>query len=323
MIIVTGGAGFIGSAMIWKLNQMGRKDVIVVDDLGESEKWRNLVSLRYEEYLNKQVFLELVVTDQLPWDIEGVIHMGACSSTVEKDCDYLMENNYHFSRILCEWALEKEHRFINASSAATYGNGKNGFSDDPDRIEGLKPLNMYAYSKQLFDLWARSEGCLDSIVSLKFFNVFGPNEYHKGQMRSMVCKAFHQIKNKSKVSLFKSYRPDYADGEQERDFIYVKDCVEVLWWLYENRQANGLFNLGSGESRTWNDLAGAVFRAMGKETVIEYVEMPEEIRGSYQYSTRAETARLAETGCPMDFMSLEEAVDDYVRGYLTAEDPYL
>ncbi|MCK9241088.1 ADP-glyceromanno-heptose 6-epimerase [Desulfocurvus sp.] len=323
MHIVTGGAGFIGSAFVWKLNGMGITDIVVVDELGTSESWKNLVGLRYADYLHKDAFLDLVLHDELPFDVDSVTHMGACSATTELDADYLMENNYRYSVTLAAWCLEHDVRFINASSAATYGDGSRGFSDDEARLGELRPLNMYGYSKQLFDLWARREGVLGSLASLKFFNVFGPNEYHKGDMMSVVCKAHTQIGQTGRLKLFKSYHPDYPDGGQMRDFVYVKDCVDVMWWLLQHPEVGGVFNVGTGQARTWNDLARSVFAAMNLPENIDYIDMPEQLRGKYQYFTQAEMAKLAATGCPVRFTSLEDAVKDYVQGYLAREERYL
>lgn len=323
MYIVTGGAGFIGSAFIWHLNQLGVEDIIVVDNLDKSEKWRNLVNRTYTEYLHKDRFLEMLRSKELPWFVEGIVHLGACSSTTELDADYLMENNYRYSRTLCRWAIENGVRFINASSAATYGDGRQGFSDDLETMLKLKPLNMYGYTKHLFDLWAHREGLLDQIASLKFFNVFGPNEYHKGDMRSVVCKAFEQINETGGLKLFKSYRPEYPDGGQRRDFVYVKDCVNLIWWFLERHEANGVFNVGVGQARAWNELADAVFEAMGRPRRVEYIEMPDGLREKYQYFTQSEMRKLREAGYAAEFTSLEDAVCDYVVNYLAAEDRYL
>jgi len=323
MYIVTGGAGFIGSAMIWKLNQMGIDDILVVDNLASTEKWKNLVNLRYTDYLHRDHFLKMVAGEKDPFDTQAIVHMGACSSTTERDADFLMENNTRYTQVLCRFALKHQARFLNASSAATYGGGEFGFSDDHAGLRRLKPLNMYGYSKQLFDLWAQRAGVLDKIVCIKFFNVFGPNEYHKGDMKSVICKAYRQILDQGQMRLFRSYRPEYPDGGQMRDFVYIKDCVNILWWLLENRDVNGVLNVGTGIARTWNDLARAVFSAMGKKPNIEYIDMPESIRDKYQYLTRAEMGKLAASGYTVPFMSLEDAVADYVTGYLAKEDPYL
>lgn len=316
MIIVTGGAGFIGSAFVWKLNSQGLQDILIVDNLAESDKWKNLVNLRFEEYLHKSRFLELVRQDRIDADVSAVVHLGACSSTVEGDADYLMENNYRYSRVLAEWALQKKARFIYASSAATYGDGALGFSDDNDVSTRLRPINMYGYSKQLFDLWVLRKGLDTRMAGIKFFNVFGPNEYHKGDMRSVVHKAFGQIRHTGTVQLFKSHRDGYGDGEQLRDFVYVKDCVDVLWWFLERPEASGIFNLGTGRARSWNDLAHAVFRAMKKPPRIVYIDMPLSVRDQYQYYTEAVMDKLRDAGYEAPFTSLEDAVADYVANYL-------
>ncbi len=322
MYIVTGGAGFIGSAFVWKLNELGIDDILIVDNLGTTQKWKNLVNLRYYDYLHKDDFLEELYASRFS-RIESIIHMGACSSTTELDADYLMDNNFHYTKELAKYCLANNIRFIYASSAATYGDGSLGFSDDHSIIPKLKPLNMYGYSKQLFDLWALKKEILDKIVGIKFFNVYGPNEYHKGDMKSVVCKAYYQIKETGKLKLFKSYKPEYKDGEQKRDFVYIKDCVDVMAWFLERRDVNGIFNLGTGKARTWNDLAKATFSAMGLETNIEYIDMPEAIRDKYQYFTQADMKKLQDAGYKRKFTSLEDAVKDYVQNYLSKENQYL
>lgn len=315
MIIVTGGAGFIGSAFVWKLNSEGIDDIIIVDKLGASEKWRNLVNRHFLDYIHKDKFLKILCENRLT-NISAIIHMGACSSTTERDADYLMENNYGYSKALAEWACKNNVRFIYASSAATYGDGSRTFSDDDATTATLQPLNMYGYSKHLFDLWALRNRLSGKITGIKFFNVFGPNEYHKGDMVSVVFKAFHQIVETGRVKLFKSYRNEYRDGEQMRDFVYVLDCVNIMWWFLQHPEATGIFNLGSGTARTWNDLAKAVFSALGRKTLIEYIEMPESIRDRYQYFSEARMEKLASAGCSLKFRSLEDAVHDYVVNYL-------
>ncbi|HBE94720.1 MAG TPA: ADP-glyceromanno-heptose 6-epimerase [Desulfovibrio sp.] len=316
MIIITGGAGFIGSAMAWELNRQGVRDILVVDNLGSTNKWRNLVGLKYHRYIHKDEFLGLTKTRYMEGRIEAVIHMGACSATTEPDCDYLVHNNLEYSKTLCRFALERDARFIYASSAATYGDGSRGFDDSDEAMEALQPLNMYGYSKHLFDLWLKGDGLLDKVAGLKFFNVFGPNEYHKDDMRSVVCKAFTQIRQTGKLKLFKSYRQEYAHGEQRRDFVYIKDCVRVIDWLLKNRGVGGVFNVGTGQARTWNDLARSVFAAMGRETQVEYVDMPDALRGKYQYYTCADLKKLAGRGCDVDFRPLEDGIADYVQNYL-------
>ncbi len=320
MIIVTGGAGFIGSAIVWKLNSEGIDDIVIVDRLGTSEKWKNLVNSKYADYFHKDDFIKMVCEDRVPFEVKGIIHMGACSSTTERDAGYLMENNYRYSRKLAEWAVRKNIRFIYASSAATYGDGSLGFSDDDHVSKTLQPINMYGYSKQVFDLWVLRNQLERKVAGIKFFNVFGPNEYHKGDMRSVIHKSFRQIKETGKVRLFKSHKPEYQDGEQKRDFIYVKDCVEVVWRLFRDREVNGIFNLGTGQARTWNDLAGAVFTAMGRQPEIEYIEMPESIRDQYQYFTEAQMDKLRSAGNTMPFRSLEDTISDYVANYMEKGD---
>ncbi|WP_291438837.1 ADP-glyceromanno-heptose 6-epimerase [Desulfovibrio sp.] len=323
MYVITGGAGFLGSALLWQLNCMNIDDVIIVDNLARSDKWRNLVKRRYVDYMHRDQFYDFVQRDALPWKISGVVHLGACSSTTEKDADFLMENNFHYSRDLCRYALDKGVRFINASSAATYGDGSLGFSDDEQLVPRLRPLNMYGYSKQLFDLWLLREGLQAEVASLKFFNVYGPNEYHKGDMQSVAAKAHRQIREKERLRLFRSDRPDVADGEQKRDFVYVKDCTALMAWLLERDDVCGIHNVGTGTARSFNDLAQAVFAALNRPCHIEYVDMPDSLRGRYQHYTQADMAWLGQVDCPLAFTPLEEGVADYVNGYLEKEDPYL
>jgi len=323
MIIVTGGAGFIGSAFVWRLNREGIRDIIIVDQLGTDDKWKNLVGLTFTDYIHKNEFIEMVIADEVPFEVSSVVHMGACSSTTERDADYLWENNYLYSREVADWALRHNARFIYASSAATYGDGSSGFSDDHEIISRLKPSNMYGYSKQVFDLWVLKNKLENKMAGIKFFNVYGPNEYHKGDMVSVIYKAFHQIQETGKVCLFKSYKKEYPNGGQMRDFIYVKDCVNVMWWLLENPSVNGIYNLGTGRARTWNDLIAAVFSSMGRKTNIQYIEMPESLRNQYQYFTQAQMDKLKKAGCHVNFSSLEDSVRDYVTNYLQNADPYL
>lgn len=323
MYIVTGGAGMIGSALLWKLNSEGIDDILVVDNLASSEKWKNLVNRRFAEYLPREVFLEKLKGDAIRGEIEGIFHMGACSSTTERDVDFLFRNNYEYTRTVVRYALTRGIRLVNASSAATYGDGSAGFDDDPAGLDGLKPLNAYGYSKHLTDMWALRCGMQKSFVSLKFFNVYGPNEYHKGDMRSVIAKAFAEVGETGRIRLFASDRPKYPDGGQMRDFVYVKDCAAVMWWLMQHPKVNGLFNLGTGKARTWNDLAAALFAAMGREARVEYIPLPEHLRGKYQYFTEASMSRLAGTGCPLPQFGLEEGVVDYVTKYLTRNDPHL
>lgn len=339
MYIITGGAGMIGSAVLWELNNRGITDILIVDNLGTSEKWKNLVRGEYLGYMHRDDFLRHIKNDSLdeslelefahrrgPGKIKGIVHMGACSATTERNADFLMANNLEYSKILCDYALGRGIRFIQASSAATYGDGSQGFDDDVNALDKLAPLNMYGYSKHLFDLWARRTGRLDHLASIKFFNVYGPNEYHKGDMRSMVHKSVEQINATGKVRLFRSYLPQYDNGGQLRDFVYIKDCAEVLAELLDQPKINGVFNLGTGKARSWNDLAAAVFKAMGREPNIEYIEMPEVLRGKYQYYTEANMQRLFTTMEPvrhLEMRSLEDGVTDYVQNYLLKNQQYL
>jgi ADP-L-glycero-D-manno-heptose 6-epimerase len=316
MIIVTGGAGFIGSCMVAKLNQMGITDILVVDNLGDGEKWKNLRGKRFMDYLDKEELLDALMEDGLGQAVETVFHMGACSATTERDASYLMRNNYQYTRALCQWSLESGVQLIYASSAATYGDGEQGYADDDAGLDRLKPLNMYGFSKHLFDLWARDQNLLSRITGFKFFNVYGPNETHKGPMRSMVVKAWEQVRSQGHIRLFKSDRPDFADGDQKRDFIYVKDVTEALWQAYKNPDIKGLYNLGSGQARSWNDLARAVFKAMDRPERIEYVDMPAELKGKYQYFTQADMRKWNASAGELKNTSLEDAVRDYVQNYL-------
>jgi len=316
--VVTGGAGLIGSALVWCLNRHGIDDIIVVDRLDESEKWKHLVSLRFADYVDADDFASLV-SDQSGYfgDVATVFHLGACSSTTETDSDFLMRNNYEYTKGLAHWAVDLGARFVYASSAATYGALESGLSDTAE-LRKLRPLNMYAYSKHLFDLYAVRTELAQRIVGLKYFNVFGPNEDHKGDMRSIVFKAFHQIRETGAVRLFKSYRPEYRDGEQQRDFIYVKDAVEMTLHVAQSSLA-GLVNIGSGEAHTWLDLVRPIFRALGAPERIEFIDMPEKLRAKYQYSTCAETATLRASGYSRKDVPLDEAVTDYVKNYLLPE----
>lgn len=316
-VLVTGGAGFIGSALVWALNRRGNEDVVVADFLGESEKWKNLVPLRFADYLEADDLLRAVRENRLG-EFHCVLHMGACSTTTERDAAYLVRNNYEYTKELATWALAQGARFVYASSAATYGDGSAGMSDACD-LDTLRPLNMYGYSKQLFDQWARKNGTLERAVGLKYFNVYGPNEDHKGDMRSLVHKAYHQVLETGRIRLFKSHRPDYRDGEQKRDFLYVKDAVAITLALAENERAHGLYNVGSGTASTWNDLARAVFAALERPAKIEYVDMPESLRGKYQYFTQAETARATADGRGSAALTLADSVADYVRNYLVGD----
>ena len=316
-ILVTGGAGFIGSALVWDLNQRGVEDVLVADYLGTDEKWRNLVPLRFDDYLEADDLLRRVATDDPTLaDVELIFHLGACSATTERDAAYLVRNNFEYTKTLARWALAHDARFVYASSAATYGDGTAGMSDLENDPHAFRPLNMYGYSKQLFDGYAARHGFLDAIVGLKYFNVYGPNEDHKGDMRSLVHKAYQQIVETGQVRLFKSHRPDYRDGEQQRDFLYVKDAVNLTIELAETTTAGGLFNVGSGQAHTWVELAGAIFEALERPPQIEFIDMPEALRGKYQYFTQADLTKLRGYCKNVPLTPLPEAVSDYVRNYL-------
>jgi ADP-L-glycero-D-manno-heptose 6-epimerase len=315
MIVVTGGAGFIGSALVHGLNQKGIEDIWVVDILDHPEKQKNLDALSYSRWVDKDMFLKEVKGSELP-ACSAILHMGACSSTTETNAAYLRENNFDYTRSLAQFCLKKDVRFIYASSAATYGAGENGYSDDESLLETLKPLNLYGASKQWFDLWAKEEGMLGEIVGLKYFNVFGPNECHKEDMQSMVRKGFMQVRDAGRINLFKSYKSGYSDGGQERDFLYVRDAVKMTLFFLEHREIGGIFNVGSGKARNWNDLASAIFQVMNRKADINYIEMPESIRGQYQYHTCAAMEKIRSAGYKEIITSLEDGVLDYVKNYL-------
>lgn len=324
MIVITGGAGFIGSCLAWKFNEMGRSDLLLVDDRGtEPPKAENLRKRKYADYFEKSDFLKVLAGGRLNREIEAIFHLGACTDTTETNKEYLWETNYDYSRRLAEWAVKEGKRLIYASSAATYGDGERGYSDSKEGLPQLRPLNLYGLSKQVFDEWVLENKLEKKFVGLKFFNVFGPNEYHKGEMRSMVHKGYGQIKKDGRIRLFKSYRKGVADGEQKRDFVYVKDVLAVILWFWNHPPARGIFNLGTGKAETWVSLVRAIFKAMGKPEVIEYIDMPPAIRDKYQYWTEADLARLRRAGCDHPFLPLEEAVRDYIQNHLEKPDPYL
>ncbi|MCR4666565.1 MAG: ADP-glyceromanno-heptose 6-epimerase [Desulfovibrio sp.] len=323
MIVITGGAGFIGSALLWQLNQTGMDDILVVDNLAQTEKWRNLVKRRYVDYMHRDRFRELLKRNALPYTISAIVHLGASSSTTERNADFLMENNYHYSQDVCRFAMEKGIRCIVASSAATYGDGHMGFSDEHELIPALTPLNMYGYSKHLLDLWLLREGALADVASLKFFNVYGPNEYHKGTMQSVVVKAYHSIRETGTFPLFSSTQEGVGDGEQRRDFVYVKDCTALIAWLLENTEVSGIHNVGTGSARSFNDLIRAVYTAMRLPCHFTYTPMPESLSKNYQNFTCADMKWLEKEDCPVSFVSIEQGVQDYILHYLGTEDPYL
>lgn len=316
-IIITGGAGFIGSCIVRMLNDMGREDIVIVDNIASTEKWKNLRNKKYLQYYNRADFLAEL--PKLAGEVEYVIHMGACSSTTELDFDYLNGNNFNYTKTLWNFCARNHTRFIYASSAATYGSGEFGF-DDRDDICRLMPLNGYGYSKQMFDLWAQKQTYVPpQHVGFKFFNVYGPNEYFKGSMSSVILHGFRSVQETGKIKLFKSYRQGYEDGGQLRDFVYAKDICKVIRFMMEHPEVSGLFNLGTGKARTFHDLGCAVFRALGQEPNIEFVEMPETLRAKYQYFTEANMDKLVAAGYCEPFYSLEDGVKDYVQNYL-AED---
>ena len=323
MILLTGGAGLIGSAILWRLNQMKRHDVVVVDHLSTSEKWQNLRSLRFADYFEKDEFQARMEKRDFEGQFQEIIHLGACSDTTQPDASYLAGNNFAYGKMLAEYARRNGSRMVYASSAATYGDGEAGFLDDEDGIFKLRPLNKYGYSKQIFDEWLYNRGWLKdgvgnaSFVGVKYSNVFGPNEYHKAHMRSMVLRSFEQISAKGSVSLFKSYRPEYKDGEQVRDFLYVKDAADMtLFFLEAGRAQRGIFNIGYGSVRSWNDLAKAAFAAMGKKPQIEYIEMPESLRPRYQYYTCLDISKIRKAGFNAKLTTLEDAIADYAKYFV-------
>jgi ADP-L-glycero-D-manno-heptose 6-epimerase len=325
MLLVTGGAGFIGSNVVAALNEAGRADIAVNDVLGADGKWRNLAK--------RQVADVVAPADLFGWlhgrKLDAVIHMGAISDTTATDADLVMENNFRTSMRLLDWCTGARVPFIYASSAATYGDGGEGFSDDwsPASLQKLKPMNLYGWSKQLFDQavaerFMKKEKLPPQWAGLKFFNVFGPNEYHKGEMMSLVAKRFDDAKAGRTVRLFKSHRPGIGDGEQRRDFIYVDDAIAVVRWLMQTPQVSGIFNVGTGKARSFRDLISALFRALGLEPKIEYVDMPENIRGQYQYFTEATVDHLLGAGYNAGFTSLEDGVKRYVTQFLDTADRY-
>lgn len=313
--ILTGGAGFIGSCILRTLNDQGISDIVVVDHIASTEKWRNLLNKKYREYIHKDVFLERLKSGEFS-DVSAVIHMGACSSTTENNFDYLWMNNVEYSKILWSFCAKNGIPLIYASSAATYGDGMDGF-DDRTSIDRLRPLNGYGYSKQVFDQWTKKqEEKPPQYVGLKFFNVYGPNEYCKGSMASMVFHGYRQIKAEGKIRLFKSENDYYADGRQERDFVYVKDVCNVIAFFLEHSEWSGIYNVGTGRAQTFAELASAVFDALGREPVIEYIDMPASLKEKYQYHTQAEIGKLRNVGYKDTFMDVGQGVKDYVLEHL-------
>lgn len=314
MIIVTGGAGFIGSCIVRTLNDVGIEDIIIVDNINNTDKWMNMRNKKFIKYVHKSVFLQELSAYE---GVQAIIHMGAQSSTTEKDFDYLWNNNFEYTKALWNYCAEKQIRFIYASSAATYGDGGQGFDDQMD-IDKLLPLNGYGYSKQLFDLWVKHQAKTfpKQYVGLKFFNVYGPNEYFKGSMASMIFHGYKQIQESGRIKLFKSCNPDYADGGQLRDFVYVKDICDVILWLLTADKVNGLINVGTGKAQSFQELAEATFHALDMEPNIEYIDMPEHLKKRYQYYTEAEMKQLRDAGYSKEFMNLETGAKDYVLEHL-------
>lgn len=323
MIIITGGAGFIGSVLAWKLNAIGHKDLLIVDQNAQgSPKWANIAKRRFTSgYVESDQFLDRLEEGEFK-NVEAVFHMGACSDTTEMNIAFLQENNVRYSQRIAQWCIRNNVYLAYASSAATYGGGALGFSDDDALTPKLKPLNPYGQSKLDFDNWVLENKYERRITGFRFFNVYGPNEYHKAHMKSMVVKGYEQILKEGKLRLFKSYRKEYADGGQLRDFIYVKDVVDIMMWFYERADRKGIFNLGTGKAQSWNDLAHALFKAMNKPVKIEYIEMPENLKNQYQYFTEADLKKLKKAGGNFPFQNLEAGVADYVR-LLNNPDPCL
>lgn len=332
MIIITGGAGFIGSNLVAVLEDRGLGDLVVCDVLGTDDKWRNIAKRELRDIVLPEDLFEYL--DDHAEDVKVVFHMGAISSTTETDADLIVDNNFTFSRELWKWCAQHDVRFIYASSAATYGDGAEGFSDaeKPEDLEKLHPMNPYGWSKHLFDRRVSrivhdensvaAEKIPTQWAGLKFFNVYGPNEYHKGSQKSVCCHLYPQVAAGAAAKLFKSHNPDYKDGGQIRDFVYVEDCVDVMLWLYDHPEVSGLFNVGTGEGRSFNDLAAAVFKAVGKPEKINYIDTPLEIRDKYQYYTQADISKLKALGYDKPFTSLEEGVERYIKGFLMTNDPY-
>ena len=328
MIIVTGGTGFIGSNLVAGLEEHGHKDIVVCDTLGMEDKWRNIAKRELRDMVHPDRLFDYLDTHQD--EIEAIFHMGAISSTTERDADLIVETNIVLSRRLWKWCGKNKVRLIYASSAATYGDGDQGFQDtqEIDGLAKLKPLNAYGWSKHVFDrrvarvLENGHESIPPQWAGLKFFNVYGPNEYHKEDQMSVICKLYPQVVAGAAAKLFKSHHPDYEDGGQLRDFVYVKDCVSVMLWLFENKEVSGLFNVGTGNARSFKDLAEATFDAAGKEPKINYIDMPENLQAKYQYFTQADMSKLRAAGYDQPFTELEDGVRDYVQNYMAQEDQY-
>jgi len=332
MIIITGGAGFIGSNLVAALENKGLRDLVVCDWLGDGDKWRNIGKRELRDIIKPERLFEYLEGHES--EVTAIFHMGAISSTTERDADLIIESNFYLTRQLWKWCAAHNVRFIYASSAATYGDGSAGFVDDeaPEALAKLKPLNPYGWSKQVFDrriariVHGAEDGPREAVppqwAGLKFFNVYGPNEYHKDEQMSVICKLYPQVTAGAAAKLFKSHHPDYKDGGQMRDFVYVDDCVDVMCWLYDNPDVSGLFNVGSGQGRSFSDLAKAVFSAAGKPEKISYIDMPQQLRDKYQYFTQADMSKLRARGYDRPFTPLEEGVRRYVQDFMGTDDPY-
>lgn len=324
MIVVTGGAGFIGSVLARRLNALGHRDLLIVDQGAKGTlREKNLSKIQHRTYCDSNSFISRLEGGVFDGQIDAIFHQGACSSTTEMDRAFLAENNTTYTRRLAEWCVARGIYFSYASSAATYGAGELGYSDADELTPRLKPLNPYGQSKLDFDNWAIQTGFHQKITGFRYFNVYGPNEYHKADMRSVVHKGFEQIRDTGGIRLFKSYKPEYPDGGQMRDFIYVKDVIEAVLWFWKNPSKKGILNLGTGHAQSWNDLADGLFAAMGKPRQIQYIEMPENLRGQYQYFTEADMGKLRAAGCPVTFRDLASGIDDYVKNHLNQHDPIL
>ena len=324
MLAVTGGTGFIGSALVAALNARGREDILIVDDFGDGPKWKNLRGKKFADVVSPEAFARDLAAGAYDGRLDGILHIGAITDTSFPDMDELHVRNVRYTRTLAQWAIAQNVRFVYASSASVYGDGALGFSDADDVTPTLLPLNPYAFSKWLSDSEAIREGWTEKVAALRFFNVFGPNEYHKGRMASVPFHAAHQIRESGQIKLFQSHHPDYADGAQQRDFVYVKDVCAVVLWFLDHPAVGGIYNVGTGRARTFNDLARAIFAALGKPPDITYIPTPENIRAAYQYHTEADLTRLRAAGCDVPFTSLEDSLADYVQRYLQNEtNPYL
>ena len=323
MIVITGGAGMIGSMIAWHLNNLGRDDLVIVDDIQHPDQWQNLVKRRYQNYLDKSELAGFLAGKP---KIDAIIHMGAISATTERDFNKLVQNNIRYSQLLWDWCAENKVPYLYASSAATYGNGDQGY-DDACNVNTLRPLNGYGYSKQYFDQWALQQAANKQPTppqwqGFKFFNVYGPNEYHKERMASVSFHTFNQVKADGTVKLFKSHLAGYEDGMQLRDFVYVKDAAAAVVHFVNNLCESGIYNIGTGQARAFKDLASTVMTSLGKTPNITYIDMPEDLRGKYQYFTEAKMLKLADAGYTEKFHTLEEGVQDYVQNYLMQTDPY-